>query len=177
VSVEIILEGHATTVDNERRIATGWLDGELSELGKRQAKELGERQSNADVVFASDLGRAVETADIAFAGTGIPVRFDARLRECNYGELNGASRDQVDAVRSDHVDEPFPDGESYRQCVVRMRELLDELARDFDGKRVLLIGHGATFYALEHLMKGMPLEELISSGLRAWEPGRRYVLG
>jgi broad specificity phosphatase PhoE len=38
------------------------------------------------VVFTSDLGRAVETADIAFGGTGIPVRRDARLRECDYGD-------------------------------------------------------------------------------------------
>jgi len=87
--VELVYETHSLTVDNENWIATGWLDGELSERGREQARALGERRSDADVVYASDLGRAVETAEIAFGATGIPVHFDSRLRECNYGELNG----------------------------------------------------------------------------------------
>jgi len=87
--VELIYGTHSTTVDNERGIATGWLDGELSERGRERARLLGERRRDADVVYASDLGRAVETAEIAFGGTGIPVHLDPRLRECNFGELNG----------------------------------------------------------------------------------------
>ena len=74
--LELVYETHSTSVDNDRGIATGWLPGELSELGREQARALGERRRNDGiaVVYSSDLGRAVETAEIAFTGSGIPVR-------------------------------------------------------------------------------------------------------
>src|SRR5258708_36854624 len=88
----IVFETHSTSEDNERGIATGWLPGRLSPLGREQAAELGRRR-HADgiaAVFCSDLARAAETASIAFAGSGIPILADWRLRECDYGELNGS---------------------------------------------------------------------------------------
>ncbi|HEY6015153.1 MAG TPA: histidine phosphatase family protein, partial [Gaiellaceae bacterium] len=92
MSVELVYETHSITVDNEQGIATGRLPGELSEEGRRLAAELGVRRRDDGVaaVYTSDLARAVETAAIAFGGSGIPVYEDARLRECDYGELNGA---------------------------------------------------------------------------------------
>jgi len=44
VVLELVYETHSTTLDNEAGIATGWLPGELSETGRRQARELGERR-------------------------------------------------------------------------------------------------------------------------------------
>ena len=92
MAVELVYETHSLTLDNERGFATGWLPGELSEAGREGARRLGERRRDDGIacVFTSDLARAVQTAEIAFAGTGIEVRQDARLRECSYGELNGA---------------------------------------------------------------------------------------
>jgi broad specificity phosphatase PhoE len=84
----LIYETHSITVDNENGIATGWLPGELSPHGVRQAKELGERRRDVDVVFSSDLRRAVQTVELS--GLTVPHLQDWRLRECNYGELNGA---------------------------------------------------------------------------------------
>ena len=62
--VEIVFEAHSTTLDNESRLASGWFDVGLSELGKRQAKELGERYKDEvfDAVFCSDLQRSYKTA-------------------------------------------------------------------------------------------------------------------
>ena len=94
-SIVIVFETHSTTTDNERWIASGWLDGRLSIAGKRQASELGERRRREGVaaVFTSDLGRAVETTQIAFGELSVPVFHDWRLRECDYGELNGTPLD------------------------------------------------------------------------------------
>jgi broad specificity phosphatase PhoE len=177
VAVELVYETHSTSTDNERRIATGWLDGELSERGRKQAHELGERRRNDGIaaVYVSDLGRAVETARIAFDGSGIPVHIDPRLRECDYGELNGAQVEQVTAVRRRRVDEPFPGGESYRQVVERMRLFLDDVARVHDGDRVLAIGHSANRWALDHLVHGTPLEELVDAPFD-WQEGWLYVV-
>ena len=175
LSVEIVFETHSLSVDNERGIATGWLPGRLSEAGRRQAGALGARRRDDGIaaVFTSDLARAVETAEIAFPGTGIPVYRDARLRECNYGVLNGMPRSQLDAVRLRHLDEPFPEGESWRQAVERVGGFLDEVARTRDGERVLVIGHGATRLALDHLANGVPLEDLVAAQFD-WQEGWEY---
>ena len=100
--VEIVFETHSTTTDNERWVASGWLDGKLSPLGHRQAKELGERREDDELVavFCSDLGRAIETAQIAFGGRGLPIFHDWRLRECNYGMLNGTAIARLEVERT-----------------------------------------------------------------------------
>ena len=176
--IEIVFETHSLSTDNERGVATGWLDGGLSEHGRAQATRLGERR-RADriaAVFTSDLGRAVETAELAFAGSGIPVYRDARLRECNYGVLNGMPADLVTAERAKHVHVPFEGGESYADAVERMRSFLYDLGRAWDGSRVLLIGHSATRWALDHLLQGVPLEELVDAPFE-WREGWEYVVG
>jgi broad specificity phosphatase PhoE len=81
MSVEIIYETHSVTTDNEAGIATGWLPGRLSEQGRSLAVELGRRRRDDGLaaVFVSDLTRAVDTAHLAFGGTGIPIHQDPRL--------------------------------------------------------------------------------------------------
>jgi 2,3-bisphosphoglycerate-dependent phosphoglycerate mutase len=177
VNVEIVFETHSISIDNERGVATGWLDGELSERGRQQAERLGDRRRSDGVaaVFTSDLGRAVETAEIAFADTGIPIHRDRRLRECNYGELNGMPSTQLEAERSRRIDEQYPGGESYRHCVERMRVFLEDLPAEYDGKRILVIGHSATRWALDHLLAGTPLEVLVSAPFE-WQEGWSYTL-
>jgi 2,3-bisphosphoglycerate-dependent phosphoglycerate mutase len=177
MSVEVIYETHSTSVDNERGIATGWLEGALSDTGREQARHLGERRRDDGlaVVFTSDLRRAVETAEIAFAGSAIPIERDQRLRECNYGALNGMPRAQLDAERTRRLDEPFPDGESWREAVARVAGFLEELPRAYDRQRVLIIGHVATRWALDHVVLGIPLEELVDAPF-AWREGWEYEL-
>jgi broad specificity phosphatase PhoE len=177
MSVAVVYETHSISEDNERGIATGWLDGRLSERGRRSAVMLGERRRDDGIAafFTSDLGRAVETAEIAFRGTGTPVIKDARLRECNYGEWNGSPVARLEGERTHRIDEPYPGGESYRQVVARMASFLTDLARDWEGARVLLIGHAATRYALDHLLTGVPLEDLVGAPF-VWREGWSYTL-
>jgi alpha-ribazole phosphatase/probable phosphoglycerate mutase len=178
VSVQIVFETHSISTDNERGIATGWLPGELSERGRELARALGERRHGEPIacVFTSDLRRAVETAQLAFADTGIPIRPDTRLRECNYGDWNGMPVARLDAERVRHIDEPFPNGESYRQAIARVGDFLNELELGWDRQTVILIGHTATRWALDHLLDGIPLEEVASAPFH-WRPGWRYRLG
>ena len=175
--VQIVYETHATSVDNERGVATGWRDGELSELGRAQARELGGRR-RADriaVVYSSDLGRAVETAELAFGGSGIPIRLERRLRECDYGELTGMPSARLREEVPLRVETPYPGGESYGDVVERMRSFLADLIRDHDGERVLLVSHAAPRWALEHLLEGVSLAEAATAPFD-WQPGLEYVL-
>jgi len=175
MTVELVYETHSTSIDNERGVATGWLNGTLSTTGREQARALGRRRAEDGIVavYSSDLGRAVETAAIAFRNSGIPMHQDARLRECNYGELNGAPVDEVTAVRGLHVDEPFPGGESYRQVVERTREFIEDMAARHDGERIVVIAHSANRWALDHLVNGTPLEELVDAPF-LWRDGWLY---
>jgi broad specificity phosphatase PhoE len=177
VTTEIVFETHAISTDNEAGIATGWLDGQLSEEGRRLARRLGERRQGEwiDTVYASDLGRAVETAELAFGDSGIPIRRDARLRECNYGSLNGCRVIEVERERTKRIDEPFPGGESYRQTVERTRSFLGDVAVEHGSGRIVVIVHSATRWALDHLLKGMPLEVLVVAPFE-WQEGWLYEL-
>src|SRR5438045_1431265 len=154
MTVDVVYEIHSTSEDNEAGIATGWLPGRLSATGREQARELGERRRDNGIsaVFTSDLARAVETAEIAFAGSGVAVVEDARLRECDYGELNGTAEPVHN--RAAHIDVPYPGGQSWRQAVGRVAGFLDELGREHNGERLLLIGHSATRLALEVVANG-----------------------
>lgn len=174
----IVFETHSRTVDNERGVATGWLGGALSADGRALAEGLGERRRDdrLDAVFSSDLARAVETAEIAFAGTDIPVFLDWRLREIDYGELNGAPADAIAAERARRVDRPFPGGESYRDAVGRVASFLDDLRGGCAGGRVLLIGHTATRWALDHLLEGRRLEVVVAAPFD-WREGWEYDFG
>ena len=169
----VVFETHSTSEHNEAGIATGWLGGALSAAGRAQAVELGERRRDdgIEAVYASDLWRSMETAAIAFKGSGIPLYVDWRLRECNYGELNGMPRPVLDEQRTRRVDEPWPGGESWREAVARVSSFLDEVR----GERVLVIGHVATHWALDHRVHGRPLEELAAAEFD-WKPGWEFVL-
>jgi alpha-ribazole phosphatase/probable phosphoglycerate mutase len=177
MAIQIVFETHSITEDNERGIATGWLPGRLSEKGRAAARELGARRRSDAIraVFTSDLRRAVETAEIAFGGTSIPVFHDWRLRECDYGERNGAPRGELERARRDHIDRPYPGGESWREATRRVKRALDDLAERWDGGRVVVIGHMATRWALEHYANGAALEELAGETL-AWQPGWEFRL-
>ena len=176
-AVEIVFETHSITVDNERGIATGWLPGELSEAGRRLARELGERRraDGISVVYVSDLARAVQTASIAFGRTPVKVVQDRRLRECDYGECNGMPTARLARLRSSCVDQPFPGGESYRDVVVRTRDFVAGLLTERPGEKVLVISHSANKWALDHLIHGVPLAQLVDAPF-GWREGWHYMV-
>jgi 2,3-bisphosphoglycerate-dependent phosphoglycerate mutase len=178
MTVRIVFETHSTTDDNEGGIATGWLPGRLSPLGREQAAELGMRRAADGIaaVFSSDLARATQTTAIAFAGTGIPVLLDWRLRECDYGALNGSPAVELHAHRLEHIDRPYPGGESWRAATARVGSFVADLKSPWSGQRVLVIGHVATRWGLDHALTGVPLEDLAGAEF-AWQPGWEYIAG
>lgn len=174
--VNITFESHSTSLDNENHLSSGWNDIELSPLGNSQAKELGTRRADEhfDAIFCSDLQRSYKTAEIAFENR-FPIIKDPRLRECNYGDLTQHPSAEVDPEKPRRIEIPFPNGESYEQASQRMKDFLNDLVKNYPGKKVMIIGHRATQYGLEHLIKGRPLEEVIPDPWK-WQPGWEYQL-
>ena len=177
MATQIVFETHQTTEDNERGVATGWWHGTLSKTGRAQARSLGDRRRGDGIaaVFTSDLGRAVETAEIAFAGSNVPVLHDWRLRECDYGTRNGMPAREMHEHRREHVDVPYPEGESWRDAVERVGRFLGDLPPRWESRRVLVIGHVATRWGLEHHLARTPLERLVDEDF-SWQEGWEYVL-
>ena len=66
MTVELVYETHSTSTDNERGVATGWLDGELSERGREQARELGERRRSDGItaVYVLSANASCSSSDI-----------------------------------------------------------------------------------------------------------------
>jgi broad specificity phosphatase PhoE len=171
----VIFESHGTTFDNESHLSSGWFDVELSPLGKDQAKELGGRyvDKNFDAIFCSDLQRSYKTAEIAFEGRNFKIIKDKRLKECNYGDFTRRSSDEVEVEKGNRINGPFPNGESYEQAAERMKSFLEYLLNNYAGKKVMIIGHRATQYGLEHWIKGIPLKEVVTATWK-WQSGWDY---
>ena len=166
---------HGTTYDNEAKKSSGWKQVELNELGKEQAKNLGKVNSNIkfDVIFTSDLVRAIDSADIAFPD--VPKIQDKRLRECNYGDFDGESKELV--IYEDHIDEPFPNGESLKDVEKRVRSFIDEVLKEYKGKTIGIVSHRAPQLAFEVITKNITFEEANKNDWRKtgdWRPGWRY---
>ena len=178
MAIELVFETHSITVDNELGKATGWLPGRLSDRDQALAKRLGDRRRHDGIaaVFTSDLARAVATASVAFDGSGIPVLHDWRLRECDYGECNGMPAAELHASRREHLDRPYPGGESWRQAVARVGRFLGDLPLRWDGQRIVVIGHVATRWGLDHFVHGASLEDLMEQDF-GWQEGWEYRLG
>src|SRR5262245_21177940 len=176
-SVRLVFETHATSLDNEAGLASGWFDVALSSAGEEQARMLGARRrgDHVAVVFCSDLSRSFRTAEIAFGDRSLPIVRDARLRECDYGNLTRRPASEIEQRRILQLVDPFPNGESYQQVVDRVSGWLSDVMRQFDAGTVLMIGHRATFYALERLLNRVTLHEAVTSPWM-WQPGWTYHL-
>ena len=180
MSVRITYFVHGTTTDNEEKRSSGWNDVALSALGEDQARTLKEKVAGSkfDVVFSSDLIRAVRTAELAF-DSSVPHIADARLRECNYGDLNGAPSEIAEPVQEQALETPMPGGESYKDVEARISDFLSMLKHEYDGMHVAIVAHKAPQLALDVLLRGMTWEEAFAGDWRktkAWQPGWDYTL-
>ena len=180
MAVKITYFVHGTTVDNEKEISSGWKDVKLSNLGVRQSKELPKQIGNKkfEVVFCSDLKRAVDSAEISFKGK-FPIIKDKRLRECNYGDYNGKPSEIVEQMQEKCITKRFPNGESYEDVKKRVNEFLIFLKKNYDGKNIAIVAHKAPQLALDVLIKKMSWEEAFNNDWRqrkAWQPGWEYQI-
>jgi alpha-ribazole phosphatase/probable phosphoglycerate mutase len=180
MSVKITYFVHGTTTDNEKEISSGWFDVELSDLGIKQSIELKNKikDKKFDVVFCSDLKRAVDSAKLTFEGI-VPIIQDKRLRECNYGEYNAKSSEIVEPMQEKCIIERFPNGESYEDVKSRVTDFLQFLKQNYDGKNIAIVAHKAPQLALDVLLKNKTWEQALAEDWRktkSWMPGWQYEL-
>lgn len=180
MSIKITYFVHGTTTDNEKNISSGWSDVELSDLGVKQSIDLIDQIKDKyfDVVFCSDLKRAIKSAELTFNGK-VKIIQDKRLRECNYGQYNGQSSDIVEPMQEQMITDRFPEGESYEDIKTRISDFLNFLKENYDGQSVAIVAHKAPQLALDVLLRNKTWEEAFAEDWRkrkAWQPGWSYVL-
>lgn len=177
--IEIKYFVHGTTTDNLEKKATGWLPGTLSEKGIEQANNLANiiKDEYFDVVFSSDLKRAVDSAKIDFQYHDVEIIQDMRLRECNYGDYDG--KDSKLADYSIHIEDKFPNGECLIDVEDRMRDFVKFLRENYNNKKIAIVSHKAPQLALDVILNNKTWKEAIESDWRVthnWQPGWNYII-
>ena len=163
----LIAVRHGETEWNVDGKQQGHLDSPLTALGVQQAEALaaGLADRKIDVIYSSDLGRALQTARIIDRRLSIGVLTEPRLRERSLGVTQGLTVAQfarshpADAARyiSTDPDYVIPGGESARQRHERCVACADELAARHAGETVLIVAHGGVLESLFRRTLNLPL--------------------
>ncbi len=128
----------------------------LTVTGQEQARKLSQRLKDKKIkrIFSSDLLRAKQTGEIVAKELNVPIDFDKRLREVDYGILNGLYTIEREEVYPDFkkcyedIRVPFPEGESLYSVAERIRETLKEIAVNVSNRVVGISTHGHAITAL-----------------------------
>jgi broad specificity phosphatase PhoE len=160
----ILLARHGETDWNRDGIWQGWADPPLNETGRAQARELAEQLRDVpfDAVYSSDLQRAHETAEIVAEPHGVPVVADPGLREIDIGSWSGLTRAEIDER---YPGGARPDGETREQHAARVLEVVERIARENAGRRILLVTHGGTMRALHGHVSDEPFHPVANCGV------------
>ena len=138
MTTTILLVRHGETFDNARQIMQGQTQGCLNETGREQARQVAQRlaQEPVDVVVASALQRAVQTAEIIAESHGLTVVTTPLLRERDWGGFTGR-------FIPDLKGEVWPDDiESEEALLMRARSFILYITATYPGKKVVAVGHG-----------------------------------
>ncbi len=180
---QVIIVRHGQTEWNIANIRQGHLDSPLTEEGIAQAKALAQRliREKFSALYSSDLGRAVQTAQIIAQATGHEIITDPRLRERHLGIFQGLVGDEIKEKypeeyklhRSLGPEYVIPGGESVRQQVARNIGYLNEIAAKHEGETILVITHGGVLSGLFRHTFSIPFEaprrfEFTNAGLNVF---------
>jgi probable phosphoglycerate mutase len=158
---------HGETRWNVEQRMQGHFDSPLTEAGLEQAAAIARRLAADppfDLLVASDLGRAFDTARAIAAATGHHVRTDRRLRERNWGVGEGLTYEEIgrrypDAFRPDHEVDPdyaVPGGESRRAFHARVVVAFEDLAAAHPAGRIVVVTHGGALAAIYRHVHRIP---------------------
>lgn len=145
---------HGQTQWNTQGRTQGHGDSPLTELGRMQAKKLAEALKSfpIDMIYCSDLGRAVETASIISEVLDIKYESTKYLREMGFGIWEGMELKKIADIYSEDFalwrNEPdkldIEGGEKLIDIKNRQDKLIEELNQKYKDKHILLISHSVT---------------------------------
>ena len=173
IQMELYIFRHGKTVWNAAGKIQGSTDIELTDEGRQMAVETAEniKDIHFDAIYSSPLKRAYETACLLKGSRPLEVIKDDRLRELNFGVLEGTnfmnireggsdSRYSVFFTRPDLYERP-ENGESLEELCARGKDFLEMLkSKHDDTARVMIVAHGAMNKALLKNIRGLEMKNL-----------------
>ncbi len=170
----IYIVRHGETDWNIGSRMQGHTDIPLNSKGKQQAKEIAShlKKINLDIIYASPLSRAYETAMIINSHHNAPIIKDNALRERQFGELEGKTYEEVNKFHPalifsetwNYPDYHPPGGESVNDIKKRVSEFTKKILKKYTGKSILLVSHGVALRILVGAFLNTSPEQL--EGLR-----------
>ena len=156
---------HGLTELNRSKRTGGRLDAPLLDVGRQQAEEARANFDGTplDVVLASNLRRAIETAEIVTGWPRERILIDELAIERGFGEMDGLTQDEIRErfpfviyVPIEHVRYSLnpPGGESFEVLRDRARAFLEKTLRAHRGKRVLVSSHQNFMQQLHGELRG-----------------------
>ena len=152
----LLLVRHGETPDNARHIMQGQIQGELNDVGIAQAEALAARlaEDRIDAIVASDLHRAIQTAEIIARPHSLPVVTTPLLRERDWGDFTGRYIPDLEGVT-------WPDNvEPLDKLLQRARLFLEYVRQQWPGGRVLAVGHGIVNKAVQAVHNGVDMRQV-----------------
>lgn len=150
--MKLVIVRHGETESNVQHKVMGQLDSPLTAKGIQQAKAIADRLRRLKFtsIYSSDLGRAVQTANIIAETCGKQIIFDAELREWNMGIFEGLTvsemhkkfpqeRQDYEQIGDEYI---IPKGESLTQCRARGFRILNAIAERHSDENVVVVTHG-----------------------------------
>ena len=175
--LDILLVRHGQTKWNVEMRLQGTLDSDLTETGVFQAKKLGEKLEDIEFskIFASPSGRTMKTAELVLRNRVSPIITDERLKEMNFGILEGKKVETLDERFKNEIAIMHEDpeiynpseynGETYNELIGRTSNFLDDIISRENGK-ILVVAHGMSLMAIISAINNLEVKDFWSRGLK-----------
>ena len=184
---QLVLIRHGQSEWNAKNLFTGWRDPDLTDLGRREARNAGKKlkQFNVhfDIAFTSVLKRAQNTCILILEALGqstLEIVYHQNLNERDYGLLSGLNKavacekwgkERVQEWRRSY-DIPPPEGESLKDTANRVLSFFESTIRLHikKQKNVLIVAHGNSLRSLVMFLEKMTPEEILETEIGTGEP-------
>ncbi len=171
---------HGQTIWNAENKVCGLTDINLDDTGIKQAELLAqyfiENKIKLDLIIASPLKRALETAEMIGQANSVKIMIDNRLIEQNYGIYEGVDRSNIGFQNNKKLFAfKYPGGESMMQVAYRVYGLLESIKEQFQDKNVLLVCHGGVCRIINTYFEDITNEEFYHWSMENTEL-REYIL-
>lgn len=160
--VAVTLLRHGMTVANHRRAYLGWSDSPLCKEEDVRLLALSGSLQKPDLIFSSNLGRCIETANMLYPNEEVST-FDF-FREMNFGDWEGKTHQELeqDPIYKKWLERPFderpPKGECFADFAERVDngwEVLKACVQEAEAKEVVLVSHGGVIRCLMERLSPM----------------------
>lgn len=171
---------HGEAMSNVKKVVSSWPEkfkNPLTERGIEMIKESALKLKNTcaehgrsiNFIFASPLLRTRQTAEIVGKILKIKPKTDQRLKEIDFGNINGSPITDVNNAfkkESERIYKAMPEGENYNNVLNRVYNFLIDIDKKYKGKNILLVSHECPLWVLEAKVNGISLEEVLKTTLR-----------